>query len=66
MFVFIAGRHQHRSLRRQIQRREEIVGDAVGELADDVRGGRATSSRSMLDASEMCSMSEFAPARTGS
>ena len=33
-------REQHRRPRRGVQRRQEIVGDAVGELADDVGGGR--------------------------
>ena len=33
-------RHQHRRGRRQIERRQEVVGDAVGELADDVRRRR--------------------------
>ena len=33
-------REQHRRARRQVERGEEIVGDAVGELADDVRRGR--------------------------
>ena len=33
-------REQHRRARRDVERRQEIVGDAVGELADDVRGRR--------------------------
>ena len=34
------GREQHRRLRGDVQRRQEIVGDAIREFADDVRGGR--------------------------
>ena len=33
-------RHQHRRSCREVERGQEIVGDAVGELADDVRRGR--------------------------
>ena len=33
-------RNEHRCLGREVQRRQEIVGDAVGELADDVRRRR--------------------------
>ena len=33
-------RDQHRRARRRVQRRQEIVGDPVGELADEVGGGR--------------------------
>jgi hypothetical protein len=33
-------RQQHRGARRQVERGQEIVGDAVGELADDVGGAR--------------------------
>ena len=33
-------REQHRRARRQVERGQEVVGDAVGELADDVGGGR--------------------------
>src|SRR5437870_3324594 len=34
------GSQQDRSLRREVQRAEEIIRDAVGELADDVRRTR--------------------------
>ncbi len=33
-------RHEHRGLRGEVQRRQEVVGDAVGEFAEDVRGRR--------------------------
>ena len=33
-------RDEHRRARGGVERRQEIVGDAVGELADDVGGGR--------------------------
>ena len=38
--VFIAGATSTGARGRQVERRQEVVGDAVGELAEDVRGGR--------------------------
>ena len=57
-------RDEHRRPRGQVERGQEVVRDAVGELAEELAVAGATSSRSMLDASAMCSISALSPART--
>ena len=58
--VYVHGRsHNHRRLGREVERREKIVGDALGELRDDVSAVAGATSKASIDcATAMCSTAE--------